>query len=162
MESYETCDISDYTWSLMYLFRRHEKGKIRRPSGTVRISTQAWVQFLKISADYNISPAQIRLSQIINPTIIFFIREANGCLIAPIRERNACPGNVNRFLPNYVLNMWKKDGNAVYAALYGASTFETDGIYIQEDTDYPFREAFRLIYKRKSLSTSVPHSRLGR
>ena len=52
-----------------------------------------------------------------------------------------CPGNVNRFLPNYILNMWKKDGNAVYAVLYGASTFETDDIYIQEDTDYPFRES---------------------
>lgn len=140
MESYETCDISDYTWSLMYLFDATKKGKyadlterciFNAGMGSVLEDFRGLQYFScanQVIADYQSNHN-------------YFHRGSKWMSYRPNPGTECCPGNVNRFLPNYVLNMWKKDGNAVYAVLYGASTFETDDIYIQEDTDYPFRES---------------------
>ena len=49
-----------------------------------------------------------------------------------------CPGNVNRFMPNYVFNAWKEAGGHIYLQLYAASTFVSDGVTIEEKTEYPF------------------------
>lgn len=140
MESYETCDISDYTWSLMYLFDATKKGKyadlterciFNAGMGSVLEDFRGLQYFScanQVIADYQSNHN-------------YFHRGNKWMSYRPNPGTECCPGNVNRFLPNYVLNMWKKDGNTVYAVLYGASTFETDDIYIQEDTDYPFRES---------------------
>lgn len=140
MESYETCDISDYTWSLMYLFDATKKGKyadlterciFNAGMGSVLEDFRGLQYFScanQVIADYQSNHN-------------YFYRGSKWMSYRPNPGTECCPGNVNRFLPNYVLNMWKKDENAVYAVLYGASTFETDDIYIQEDTDYPFRES---------------------
>ena len=140
MESYETCDISDYTWSLMYLFDATKKGKyadlterciFNAGMGSVLEDFRGLQYFScanQVIADYQSNHN-------------YFHRGSKWMSYRPNPGTECCPGNVNRFLPNYILNMWKKDGNAVYAVLYGASTFETDDIYIQEDTDYPFRES---------------------
>ena len=140
MESYETCDISDYTWSLMNLFDATKKGKyadlterciFNAGMGSVLEDFRGLQYFScanQVIADYQSNHN-------------YFHRGSKWMSYRPNPGTECCPGNVNRFLPNYVLNMWKKDGNAVYAVLYGASTFETDDIYIQEDTDYPFRES---------------------
>jgi len=76
---------------------------------------------------------------------------------SPGHDVECCTGNVNRFLPYYVGQMWlRAPGNGVAAALYGASTLETavgaDGanVVIREATAYPFDEAvdFTLETKR--------------
>ena len=140
MESYETCDISDYTWSLMYLFDATKKGKYA--DLTERCIFNAGMG--SVLEDFRGLQYFSCANQVIadhQSNHNYFHRGSKWMSYRPNPGTECCPGNVNRFLPNYVLNMWKKDGNAVYAVLYGASTFETDGIYIQEDTDYPFRES---------------------
>ena len=56
-----------------------------------------------------------------------------------------CPGNVNRFMPNYVWNMWQCDGNTVTCRLFGPSRYEceVDGnaVTVDERTHYPFEES---------------------
>jgi uncharacterized protein len=66
---------------------------------------------------------------------------------SPGHDVECCTGNVNRFLPYYVGQMWlRAPGNGVAAALYGASTLKTavgaDGasVVIREETAYPFAE----------------------
>ena len=140
MESYETCDISDYTWSLMYLFDATKKGKYA--DLTERCVFNAGMG--SVLEDFRGLQYFSCANQVIadhQSNHNYFHRGSKWMSYRPNPGTECCPGNVNRFLPNYVLNMWKKDGNAVYAVLYGASTFETDDIYIQEDTDYPFRES---------------------
>jgi hypothetical protein len=66
---------------------------------------------------------------------------------SPGHDVECCTGNVNRFLPYYVGQMWLRapDGGVV-AALYGASTLRAEvgaervGVVIREETAYPFAE----------------------
>ena len=62
----------------------------------------------------------------------------------PAPGTQCCPGNVNRFMPNYVLNMWETGENEVRCRLYGASRMETQlgggKVVIEEETDYPFND----------------------
>ena len=55
-----------------------------------------------------------------------------------------CPGNVNRFMPNYILNSWKRDNNDIYLKLFSSSIYEADGIRIEEITNYPFDNKIEL------------------
>lgn len=55
-----------------------------------------------------------------------------------------CTGNVNRFMPNYVMNMWSAKEKDVWLKLYGASEFSHDGIRIVEETEYPYENVVRL------------------
>ena len=61
-----------------------------------------------------------------------------------------CTGNVNRFMPNYILHAFKENNNEVVAKLYGPMVFETQGIKIEENTNYPFddRIDFSIIAQR--------------
>ncbi|MBN1490456.1 MAG: glycoside hydrolase family 127 protein [Phycisphaerae bacterium] len=64
-----------------------------------------------------------------------------------------CVGNVNRVVPNYILNMWMStpDGG-VAATLYGPNTLKTETtggvpIVIESDTAYPFEEEIRMFVR---------------
>ena len=52
-----------------------------------------------------------------------------------------CPGNVNRFMPNFAAHMWSGKGDVICCNVYGASTYTGDGIEIEETTNYPFEES---------------------
>lgn len=51
-----------------------------------------------------------------------------------------CTGNVNRFMPNYIMNMISASEKEIFVKLYGAADFEINGIAIKERTNYPFDE----------------------
>ena len=59
-----------------------------------------------------------------------------------------CAGNVNRFMPNYIWNMYYQNGNDIYLNLYGASIYETKiddkKIKIEQITKFPFEENITL------------------
>jgi len=70
---------------------------------------------------------------------------------SPGHDVECCTGNVNRFLPYYVGQMWlRAPGNGIAAALYGASTLrsavgaEGASVVIREETAYPFAETVDL------------------
>jgi uncharacterized protein len=61
-----------------------------------------------------------------------------------------CVGNLNRVIPNYIMNMWMKTpDNGIAATLYGPSRLTADigGVDIELTcvTDYPFGEDLRIV-----------------
>lgn len=138
--SHETCCISDYTWSLNYLFDATgdaeyldhiEKCVWNAGLGSVTDDFKALQYFScvnQVIADYRSNHSD-------------FYKGSKWMSYRPNPGTECCPGNVNRFMPNYIWNAWKEDGNDIYVKLYAASKFETDGITITEQTEYPFKDA---------------------
>lgn len=66
----------------------------------------------------------------------------------PGHDVECCTGNVNRFMPYYVEQMWlkTKDGNGIVAALYGPCSIEmvladtSKKVTINQETFYPFAD----------------------
>ena len=58
-----------------------------------------------------------------------------------------CPGNVNRFMPNFILHMWEREENEIHCNLYGASIYQNNGVEITEKTNYPFEESISFTIK---------------
>jgi len=70
---------------------------------------------------------------------------------SPGHDVECCTGNVTRFLPYYVGQMWlRAPGNGVAAALYGASSLRAEvgvegvPVVIRQETAYPFSESVEL------------------
>jgi len=70
---------------------------------------------------------------------------------SPGHDVECCTGNVTRFLPYYVDQMWlRAPGNGVAAALYGASSLRAEvgaeraSVVIRQETAYPFSEDVEL------------------
>ena len=148
LASHETCDVSDYTWTLGYYLMttgdgqwadRIEKGIFNGGLGSITKDFK--------SMQYFSCPNQVIATG--NSNHNGFKHGLTWMAYRPIHETECCIGNLHRFLPNYVARMWLKDrkGHPV-AALYGPSSVEYDlgeGIVvrIQEETGYPFEEQVR-------------------
>jgi len=148
LDSHETCDISDHTWSWGYMLMarghavwadRVERACFNAGAGAIKKDWKALQyfscpnQFLAtLDSDHN-------------------VMEHGGRKMAyqpnPGQTTACCSGNVHRIFPNYVLRMWMKTADGGLAAvLYGPSTLNArvgDGgstVRITQTTDYPFRE----------------------
>ena len=144
MRSHETCCISDYTWSLNYLFEatgnveyldKIEKCVFNAGLGAVTDDFRALQYFScvnQVIADYRSNHND-------------FFKGSKWMSYRPNPGTECCPGNVNRFMPNYILNSWKKSGNDIFLKLYSSGVFEADGIKIEEHTDYPFEDTISLL-----------------
>jgi len=142
---HETCDISDYTWSVGYLLLatgdpswadRLEKAVFNAGLGAISKDFKAHQYFS--------TPNQIVAAQGVE-TIIDEYRTA----YRPGHVTECCSGNVHRFLPNYALRQWlRTPRGGIVAALYGPSRFNTyvDGVNvsIEQETEYPFSESVQL------------------
>ena len=143
MRSHETCCISDYTWSLNYLFEatgnteyldKIEKCIFNAGLGAVTDDFKALQYFScanQVIADHRSNHND-------------FFKGSKWMSYRPNPGTECCPGNVNRFMPNYIMNAWKKEGDDVYLKLYAASVFDKDGIMIEEQTAYPFKDEVKL------------------
>ncbi|HTV04307.1 MAG TPA: beta-L-arabinofuranosidase domain-containing protein [Acidobacteriaceae bacterium] len=148
LDSHETCDISDHTWSWGYLMMatgggvwgdRIERACFNAGPGAIKNDWKALQyfscpnQFLAtLDSDHN-------------------EMEHGGYLMAyqpnPGRRTACCGGNVHRIFPNYVIRMWMRgqDGGLI-ATLYGPSRLNTvigpDRVPVEivQSTDYPFDE----------------------
>ncbi|MDD2798913.1 MAG: glycoside hydrolase family 127 protein [Bacteroidales bacterium] len=86
----------------------------------------------------------------------------------PGHDVECCTGNVNRFMPYYVEQMWLRDNqNGVVAALFGPSSVnlsvgaKQEPITITETTDYPFSDKIEFQFQMKkavnfSFSIRIP------
>lgn len=155
-EAYETCDISDYTWSAGYLLMatgdagyadRIERAVFNASPGSVRNDFKA--------LQYFSSPNQVVCTR------TSFPRSGGSQMsYAPNPGTECCPGNVNRCMPNYVARLWMKSANdALAAVMYGPCVVSTKvgkagtPISIEEDTDYPFSDTIRFrIHSDKTVS----------
>lgn len=141
LDSHETCDITDHTWALGYLFQvtgevkyadRIEKIIFNALPGAVTKDFKA-LQYLSC-------PNQVSLTHTGNHNR--FMRGFNWMSYRPDHEVQCCPGNVHRAMPNYVSRMWLKRGeDEIVAALYGPGQVQTSlgGVRttIEAQTTYP-------------------------
>jgi uncharacterized protein len=148
LDSHETCDIADHTWSWGYMLMatgdaawadRVERACFNAAPGAIKNDWKALQyfscpnQFLAtLNSDHN-------------------VMEHGGRMMAyqpnPGQATACCGGNVHRIFPNYAIRMWMKmNDGGLAAVLYGPSKLKaTVGadrlpIEITQTTSYPFEE----------------------
>ena len=142
LASHETCDVSDFTWAVGYLYMITGDSKYGD-----------WIENAIFNAglgsvdddftgqQYFSCPNQVICDDVSNHNK--FYRGADWMSYAPKEFLCCCAGNVHRFMPNYVARSWMLgENNAVYATQYGPTTFtfSVNGqeVKIEEKTVYPF------------------------
>lgn len=154
LDSHETCDITDHTWSWSYMLMA--TGDARWADAVERACMNAGFGALKKdwkALQYFSCPNQFLATLDSDHNVM----EHGGRKMAfqpnPGQETACCGGNVHRLYPNYVIRMWMKDTNGGLAAVwYGPSRVKAvvgaamKEVEIVQETDYPFGEqiAFKL------------------
>lgn len=144
---HETCDISDWTWSMGYCMMATGDAK--------------WADIIERSI-FNALPGavtkdfkQFQYFSCANQILATSTSSHNVMTRMSYRaahDTECCGGNVNRAMPNYVIRQWMKlpassprPGLAV--VLYGPSQVTTEiageTVTITQTTDYPFRDSIR-------------------
>lgn len=146
--AHETCDITDYTWSLGYFLQitgeaewadRIERAIFNAAPGAVTKDFKALQYFSSVNQLICTGTSDNNE----------FKRGKTWMAYRPIHETECCVGNVNRMMPNFASRLWmtrpSADANgpdAIVAALYSPNevTFGLDGtdVTVTEDTKYPF------------------------
>lgn len=148
LDSHETCDIADHTWSWGYMLMatgnpiwadRIERACFNAAPGAIKNDWKSLQyfscpnQFLAtLNSDHN-------------------VMEHGGRKMAfqpnPGQATACCGGNVHRILPNYAIRMWMRTNDGGLAAvLYGPSKMKTtvgaekQPVEIAQTTEYPFDE----------------------
>lgn len=169
---HETCDVSDFTWSLGYFLQ--VTGKAEYADLIERCVFNAGMG--SVTKDFRALQYFSNLNQFIstcnsNPNP--YRKGGTRSQYRPAHPTECCAGNVHRFLPNYVARMWLKDASGdPVAALYGPSEVDYGFVRIAEETKYPFdgkiRFRFSLPAPRKfGFSYRIPawcrsHSKCGK
>lgn len=146
LDSHETCDISEFTWSMGYLLQatgeaeyadKIERACFNAAPGAVDGDFKA--------LQYFSCPNQVVADKASNHNL--FYRGTKWMSYRPNPGTECCPGEVNKIMPNFAARMWLDDGNhGLVAAFYGPSSISAkvgaDGkdVMITEETDYPFRD----------------------
>jgi hypothetical protein len=139
---HESCDITDWSWSLGYLFMATGEGR--------------WADLVE-RATFNALPGavtkdfkQLQYFSAVNQVII---SETNSntphcptrMTYRAAHDTECCAGNINRAMPNYVVRMWMRSSNGGLAAVYYGPNEVTaivngESVTVTENTDYPFRD----------------------
>lgn len=143
MQSVETCDVTDYTWALSYLLGATEDGsyadKIEKCIFNAGIGS-VLEDFRGLQ--YFSCANQIIADATSNHNV--FYKGASWMSYRPNPGTECCPGNVNRFMPNFVWNSWRQEEDKIYSLYYVPTTVETEingkKVAIQQKTNYPFEE----------------------
>lgn len=145
LASHETCDISDYTWTIGYYLMvtgdatfadRLEKAIYNAGFGAITKDFKAMQYFS--------CPNQFLCTGSSNHND--YKKAKTWMAYRSAHEVECCIGNIHRYFPNFVSRMWMKDKNGQpVAALYGPSSVVYDlgdgvTVKIQEITNYPFEE----------------------
>ncbi|MBN2046374.1 MAG: glycoside hydrolase family 127 protein [Anaerolineaceae bacterium] len=146
LDSHETCDIADYTWSLYYMLRatgdatyadRIERACFNALPGAVTRDFKG--------LQYFSCPNQVIADKHSNHNL--FMRGKEWMSYRPKPGTECCSGNVHRVMPNFAANVWMSDGaGGLVAALYapGRVTLPLGAhgkpVTVIEETQYPFSE----------------------
>jgi hypothetical protein len=150
LESHETCNITDYTWSLGHLLQitgdAHFADQIERIifnalPGTITKDFKA--------LQYFSCPNQLVATNESNHNPMS--RGDNRMAYRPGHAVQCCTGNAQRAVPNFVERMWMRGqgdrADEIAAALFGPGRIETrvagTPLAIREDTRYPFEGTVR-------------------
>lgn len=143
---HETCDVSDFTWAIGYLYMI---------TGDAKYGD--WVENAIFNAglgsvdddfkgnQYFSGPNQVIAND--NSNHAQFYRGRDWMSYAPEKFLACCAGNVHRFMPNYVYRSWMRDGNDLATFTYAPSEIQVEigdsKVRIEEDTKYPFENVVR-------------------
>ncbi len=140
-EATESCDVSDFMWSNIWMARA--TGDSRYGD---RIETDA---FNALPGAVNPSFTQSVYTQAPNRIPGFHLRiRDDGAYYKEMHWPTCCPANLNRALPNYIINMAMLNGDGQLMWLtYGPAHLKTrDGQYdIECQTEYPFRDKLTFV-----------------
>ena len=139
---HESCDITDWSWSLGYLFMA--TGEPRYADLIERTTFNA----LPGAVTKNFK--QLQYFSAVNQMVIAATNShtphwPTRMTYRAAHDTECCAGNINRAMPNYVIRMWMRPQDGGLAAVYyGPSevTVAVAGkkITVTEETDYPFRD----------------------
>lgn len=151
MQSHETCDVSDYTWSLGYLLMATGKASYAdKIEKCVLNAGMGCIDEEFRALQYFSCPNQLISNGFSNHNV--YNRGNKWMAYRQIPGTQCCPGNVNRFFPNHCSRMWMQKDGCIYAVFYGAGSFENDSIKIIQTTDYPFEDSLRFDFRLKNVS----------
>ena len=143
MQSSETCDVTDYTWALSYLLDVTEEGGYadRVETCIFNAGIGAVLEDFK-GLQYFSCANQILADRQSNHNAFFC--GSPWMSYRPNPGTECCPGNVNRFMPNFMLNSWRQEGTHLYNRFYAPCSVETqvsgNPVSITQETNYPFNE----------------------
>ena len=158
LDSHETCDISDHTWTWGYLLMatgdgiwgdRIERACFNAAFGAIKKDWRAHQYFS--------CPNQFLATPESNHAVLkysdgWMAYRPNGA-----HDPACCAGNVHRMFPNYAIRMWMKDAQGGLAAvLYGPSTVKAEvgpgrqQVEIHQETNYPFEEEIHFTIRSKA------------
>ncbi len=155
-ESGEVCDISDFIWSNIWL---------ARATGDARYGDRIEKAFFNalptaVNAYFDLSVYTTAMNRI--PGIHYKARD-DGQYFKMLHWPTCCSANLNRALPNFIINMFMHNAKGELMALtYGPAHLQSrDGSYdIMEETHYPFRDSIKLtinaLPKGETLLLRVP------
>lgn len=162
--SHETCDISDFTWTMGYYLMTTGQAK-----WADRIETAVFNAGLgAVTKDFKALQYFSSVNQFIatgESNNNDFKKGSTWMAYRPTHETECCAGNVHRFMPNYVARMYLVKGkDALVSALYGPSEVTiplTDGsdCGVLQKTAYPFEDEvnFEFNFTRYARKTSGKH-----
>ena len=146
LESHETCNISDYSWTVGYLLmatgQTEYSDKIERACFN---AAPGAVSEDFTALQYFSCPNQVIAANNTNHNLYY--RGDRTMAFGTAHLAACCSGNVNRVMPNFTARMWMKDGNnGLVATLYGPSKVthrvgkRQQEVTITEQTRYPFSD----------------------
>ena len=121
---HETCDISDLTWALGYLYMITGDAKYGdRIENAIFNAGLGSVDDEFKGNQYFSCPNQVICDDTSNH--VSFFRGLDWNSNAPKKFLSCCAGNVHRFMPNYVCRAFMCDGDELAAFVYAPCTVTT-------------------------------------
>lgn len=152
---HETCDVSDFTWALGYLYMI---------TGDAKYGD--WVENAIFNAglgcvddefkgnQYFSCPNQVVCDDTSNHVSFYRGRDWNS--YSPKKFLACCAGNVHRFMPNYVCRAFMQDGDVLSAFVYAPCEVQTvlggKTVKVQENTLYPFKNKVDFIIETEDVA----------
>lgn len=151
---HETCDISDFTWALGYLYMITGDSKYGDwIEDAIFNAGFACVDDDFCANQYFSSPNQVVCDDTSNHA--YFYKGADWNSYSPKNLLACCAGNVHRFMPNYVIRSWYKgDDGSISVLTYVPSSvrFDIDDkeLHIDEITKYPFENKISFVFNSQT------------
>jgi hypothetical protein len=155
LDSHETCDIADHTWSWGYLLMatgeslwadRIERACFNAAPGAIRPDWKG--------LQYFSCPNQFLATHTSNHNTFKRGNHWMAYQPNPGWKTACCGGDAHRIFPNYVIRMWMKtNDDGLAAVLYGPSQVSAEvgaskqTVTIQQTTEYPFRDRIEFTVK---------------
>lgn len=145
-ESYkvhESCDLSDYTYSLSFLLKATGDGKYADRIEKAILNALPGAT----GTDFRTIQYFSSVNQVIsarNSTTLYMWENTPRMAYQPHHYPECCVGNIGRAMPNYALNLYGDTARGLAVNFYSESSYEGKTIGIETKTEYPFEESVRM------------------